>query len=330
MMKDNVFLGFTDEELKKKISLDRINKGMSPWLYWTSELYSFGRLYREDTYFPKFLPLCIYSDHGIHRSSELSSHEKENKSNVHFTFNPERANKSTVEGKEVLLVMHPWIKYRRKKNYKPLDSAKGTLVFISHSTVNTEYIDEDRDKYFLDLKNLSEKYKPLVLCMHMNDIKNNNHLQYKKYNLPIITIGNPNSVEFVDEFYKTTTQFKYATSNSAGSQLYYCVEMGMPYFIFGEKPRLMNHSDSNLPYGIYNPTNDIEKEIIEIENKLFKNLEDRISLEQKIFVEWMLGFGSNQSRYNMTLIIWRELFRNISYIANSVRKKSFTSKEKEK
>ena len=152
--------------------------------------------------------------------------------------------------------------------------------------------------------------------------------QYKRYNLPIITIGNPNSVEFVDEFYKTTTQFKYATSNSAGSQLYYCVEMGMPYFILGEEPRLMNHSDSNLSLGIYKATNDIEKEIIGIENKLFRNLEDSISLEQKIFVEWMLGFGSNQSRYNMTVIIWRELFRDIFNILNLFKKKYFHVKEK--
>lgn len=90
MIEDNVYLGLSDEELKNKISEKRLNKGMSPWLYWTSELYSVGRLYREEAYYPKLLPLFIYSDHGIHRSSELAVHELENKSNVHFTFNPER------------------------------------------------------------------------------------------------------------------------------------------------------------------------------------------------------------------------------------------------
>jgi hypothetical protein len=307
-------LGYTDSELELKVAIEGCDSGGSLWVYWPSELYSVGRLYRELAWYPKILPLFFYGDHGIHPTSELAKHEVDNDSNVHFTFNPERAIQPITGKKKIYLFRHPWVDYRKKKKYEPIATAKGTLVFISHSTPSVEWVENDRDGYFAELKKLPEKYKPLVLCMHMHDINKKHHLQYRKYNLPIVTCGNTSSIHFVDEFYKLTTQFKFASSNTAGSQLYYCIEMGMPYFLFGDTPKLLNKSDKNLPLGVYEHKNEIAKQIHVIEQKIFSGNFDEVTLEQKIFTEWILGFGSNMSRFRFALIVWWQLLRNTTRV----------------
>ena len=308
----NIYNGYSNEDLERKASRIGINLGTAPWLYWTAELYSVGKIYRKISWYPKFLPLYIYSDHGVHRSPSLAKHECDNGSNIHFVFNPTRENTPKGCAKKVYLVTHPWVSYRKKLQYSPSQNSKGTLVFLSHSTSSTEYHEENQEKYFADLKQLPERYKPLVICMHMHDINKGYHKKYRKYNIPIITFGNTSSVNYVDEFYLTTTKFKYATSNTPGSQLYFCIEMGMPYFLFGDVPTLINHSDPNFPLGTYNPSSNSEQEIINIEHTLFMHKNDRITVEQRIFVEWMLGLTSNKTRYSITYLIWYEFFRNFN------------------
>jgi len=314
-------IGYTDSELELKVSTKDCNSGLSPWVYWPSELYSVGRLYRKIAWYPKILPLYFYGDHGIHSTSELAKHEVDSESDVHFTFNPERAIQLIKGKRKVYLIRHPWVSYRQKKKYEPLATAKGTLIFISHSSSAVEWVEKDRDGYFSELKELPGKYKPLVLCMHMHDINKKYHLQYRKYNLPIVTCGNTSSIHFVDEFYKLTTQFKYATSNATGSQLYYCIEMGMPYFLFGDTPKLLNKSDKNLPLGIYEHKNNTAKKIHEIEQRLFIGKLDEVTLEQKIFAEWVLGFGSNISRYKFALIVWWQLLINLKKFTRLITKR---------
>ncbi len=309
--KNAIYLGYSDEELERKVSNEGCNPGLGHWQYWTSELYSVGRLYRELAFYPEIFPLFVYSDHGIHPTSELAKHEIDNESEVHFTFNPERIKKNTIVNKQIYLISHPWVAYRKKKEYKPSFSAKGTLVFVSHSTTAVEWIEKDRDGYFSDLKNLPEKFKPLVLCMHMHDINKKHHLEYRKYGLPIVTCGNTSSINFVDEFYKLTTQFKYASSNTAGSQLYYCIEMGMPYFLFGDTPDLLNKSDTNLPLGVLKQKNETAIKIHKEEQKLFREMTDQVSPEQKIFAEWVLGLGSKMERPQFIFIVWWQLFKNM-------------------
>ena len=147
MKSNNIFLGYSDEELVLKVSEEGINKGSTQWVHWSSELYSVGRLYRQIAYYPKWLPLMVCSDHGVHRSPVLSKLEKESSCKVHFTFNPMREEKGD-ESKNIHLVPHPWIAYRKKKKYAPIPSAKGTLAFISHSTYAAEYIHDNEEKYF--------------------------------------------------------------------------------------------------------------------------------------------------------------------------------------
>jgi hypothetical protein len=309
---NRVFDGYSDSELESLVETSPFNKGLSPWAYWTSELYSFGRLYREWGYFPRLLPLYVYSDHGIHRIAQLDAHEVNNDAKVHFTFNPKRfVGTSGKTKKEIICVPHPWVTYRRRKNIVPSKDAKGTLVFFSHSNEGVTIIGHDTDEYFEKLRNLPDKYHPIVLCMHMHDVQKGHHKGIRKHNFPIVTAGNTSSVKFVDNFYSIVRNFKYTSGSSSGSQLCYCVEMGIPYFFLGDIPLVRNDSCPENSFEIQKMSG-VQREIFEIERNLFSQPVDQVSLQQKIFIEWMLGLTSNVTRIEASLILWREFFRNWS------------------
>ena len=246
----SIYNGYTDSELELLTDPVELNSGKTAWAHWTSELYSFGRLYREWAFFPKRLPLFIYSDHGVHKISAFDQHEVDNDAYYHFTFNKERAIKNaTLKNKKVICVPHPWISYRRRNTINKLEDAKGTLVFFSHSNDGLEFEGHDSDDYFEELMSLPVKYHPIVICMHMHDVRKGYYKKLRKYKIPIVTAGNTSSVNFVDEFYSILKKFKYATSNSPGTQMYYCTEMGIPYFLMGKTPKLVSNLSSKNPLG---------------------------------------------------------------------------------
>jgi hypothetical protein len=310
-LKKNIYDGYTDNELELLADSKEVNKGIASWVYWTSELYSFGRLFREWAYYPKLLPLFVYSDHGVHKKSTFDSHEINNNANYHFTFNEERVLKNaTYKKKRVICVPHPWIIYRRRNNINQLKEAKGTLVFFSHSNDGVEFVGHDTGSYFEELKMLPKQYQPIVVCMHMHDVRKGYHKDIRKHKIPIVTAGNTSSIKFVDEFYNIIKNFKYATSNTPGTQMYYCTEMGIPYFLMGKVPKLINHSSSESPLGEFSAVDPIHLELVEIEKHLFNNRVDSVSLHQKIYVEWILGLNSGVSPLEASWILWREFFRN--------------------
>jgi hypothetical protein len=308
VLNKNIYFGYTDNEMEFLAGSPIADKGIAAWVYWTSELYSFGRLYRDWAFYPKWLPLFIYSDHGVTNDSGFSPHELTNNSNVHFTFNVERStNSANSIKKEVKCVPHPWVTYRRKNNITQNINAIGTLIFFSHSTSGTDFMGHDTDEYFDELKRLPDKYQPIVLCMHMHDICKGYHKNLHKHGIPIVTAGNTSSIYFVDRFYNMVRQFKYACSNSVGSQLYYCIEMGIPYFLIGSMPKAINYS-SNKVIGV--DPEPFQKEVLNIEKNIFYARCDDVSLQQKIYVEWMLGLNSGVSPLEASWILWREFFRN--------------------
>ena len=305
-----IYNGYSDSELELLAEPLELDTGAAPWVYWSSELHSVGRLYREWGFYPRMLPLFIYSDHGIHRVSEFTPHEFNSDAKVHFVFNQDRVQKNTSwPEKDIICVPHPWVAYRRKKNITQLKNAKGTLVFFSHACEGVEFTGRDSDNYFKALKELPEKFKPLVLCMHMHDIIKGEHKRIRKHGLPIITAGNTSSITFVDKFYDLIKNFKYACSNETGSQLYFCTEMGIPYFFIGDKVIGFNHSHPDLPLG-YIDSDITEGEFRKIERDLFSDSVDSVNLHQKIFAEWVLGLNSNVTRLSASWIFWREFFRN--------------------
>ena len=92
---------------------------------------------------------------------------------------------------------------------------------------------------------------------------------------------------FIERFYEIIRKFKYATSDIVGSYLYYAVEMGIPFFIYGEHPIFENKGNKHFKIG--------ELDFLKVFSEypktlnLFVGLFEAITNEQKQLVERDLG-----------------------------------------
>ena len=299
----------TDAELEDLCQSDFT--GQRLWQNWTSELYSFGRCFRFLTKYPSFFPLYFQSDHGVALESELYPFELNSKEKIHFTWHQKKEqNYNNHSTKSVIRITHPWIVYRRLMGIERSNDPKGTIIFFTHHAPGINWVGHDSEEYFSQLRQLPEKFQPVVLCLHMHDINAGHHKEIRRQGFPIVTVGNTSSTLFVDRFYSLIKNFSYATSQNWGSQVAYCVEFGVPYFFLGKQPKLINFSHSDMPVGEVYHQNDFHKEIEKQADELFRSPVDVVSTSQLNFIESLLGIDSKISYKQVTYIIWFEFFRN--------------------
>lgn len=302
--------GMSDRELEAACIRDPSE--IRHYFNWTSELYSFGKCLRLIARYPKILPLFIYSDHGAGLHSHFYPHELNNECNVHFTWHPSKANRyARLGSKRIVRITHPWVTYRKLRGIRRVDRPSGTLVFFTHHVPGIEWQGRDQDEYFEQLRALPEQFHPIVLCLHMHDINAGHHLALRRHGFPMVTAGNTSSADFVDKFYGLVSQFAYATSQDWGSQVAYCVEMGVPYFFLGPLPRLINISHKEMRVGpVDDYQDDDHKKYLSQARALFRYPDTELTPEKQRFVEAILGMDSGVAREAISQLVWREFFRN--------------------
>jgi hypothetical protein len=96
--------------------------------------------------------------------------------------------------------------------------------------------------------------------------------------------------------------FSYATSNLVGSYAYYTVEMGIPFFIYGNKQKYINHNDSNICIGEWDPYK--ESKSYKHAHDIFTGLFTSITTEQMELVEKDLGIHDGISRWKMAQVLY--------------------------
>jgi len=298
---ERIYAGFAASELEllcdwslRGYDLDLPYKS-SIWIYWAAELYSFGRCYREWIGLKSWYPLPIIGDHGVDLSGVLGLSESRINTASYVTWDLDRSKSLKKRSeKRIIRIPHPWITFRRRNRLSKKNSARGTVIFLSHSTVGKDFVDYDYDKYFSELVSLPEEYHPLVICMHMHDINKKYHLNFRKYGIPIVTAGDTSSPYFIERFYSIISRFNFATSNTGGSELFYCEEFGVRYFIKGEAPVYVNHSDSGLPLGEVKYRDHVERISDQRKRSLFSEFPPRGGNEKKEFVKSVLGLDVNE------------------------------------
>ena len=274
---DFLDIGLTNEQLEwlcenNAYQKDKIyGEKNSPWLFWTAELYSFGKCYRSWLKWPYWLPIPVYSDHGADPEGKLFEHEINNKAKYHLCFWSIRYNSIFSQHKKnPIRIQHPWITYRRSIGIEQSENAAGCLVFVPHSVPGIKVLDFDNkfEKLILDLQNYFDKSE-IKLCIHMHDVRNNLHVHLRKFNLPIFSLGNSSSSLFVDRFYQLIRHFRAGSSPNTASQLYHCVELGLDYYLSGKEVTFINHSHLQMPIGKIKASNE-RKLALEMDNMLFR------------------------------------------------------------
>ena len=283
--------------------------GSSNWYNWSSELYSFGKCFRHMARYPKFLPIFVTSDHGVGLGVNLFSNELNSKSKVHLTWNPVKESRyKNSSNPRVIRVPHPWIHYRRTFSRSRSLETKGTLVFFTHHVPGIIWEGHDTEEYFAQLRALPTKFQPVVLCLHMHDINAGHHKKLRQHGFPLVTVGNTSSTKFVDHFYDLIKDYAYACSPDWGSHAAYCVELGIPYFFLGNRPKLINMSHTDMQLGEVVPLDNSHVEIQAQAEKLFSLPVAEVTPEQCAFVESMLGLDSRITSGKLSRILWCEFF----------------------
>lgn len=306
-------MGFTEEQILELCNEENNHPFFRGAPYWTAEIYSFGKYIRQYGYYPKFLPLAVYTDHGPTRLIKPPyKHELEATAPVMFYHSPESVKIwKSFSRKPCFVLFSPFIFYRRKNNIVQAIDANGTIVFVNHVTEDIRDI-SNTQVYINQLKNLPQKFQPVSVCLHITDIKQGRYKIFMDNNVPVYTVGG-NSEYFAERFYNILKKFKYASSNSVGSSMFYAVEMGVPFFIYGNKPENINDGDSNLPLGKYDFYEG--REYFQMLDKLFSDLDCKITEEKKKIVETDLGVYDGISRLKMAFVLYMSLFRWVFSVA---------------
>lgn len=301
------YKGYSEEYLLDLCDDKKANRGSCQWKYWTSEIYSFGHHIRKYGYYPNFLPLNVYSEHGFTLLKDFQEHELNNNAYCMFCHSKKRTLQwKTISQKPCYTMMSPFVFYRRHNKIEQSPDAKGTLVFPAHSL--PEIIDlSDVEEYINQLTALPEKFHPICVCLHMHDINKGIHKKYIEKGIAVYTAGNASDVRFAQRYYEVLKHFKYAMSNDLGSYVLYSVEMGIPFSIYGNKPEFLYKNSPHIEDGKL----DVEKVYNNYDNvlKLFSGNPCIITEEQKKYAEEQTGINDCISRLKMAQILYFAYFK---------------------
>ena len=177
--------------------------------YWTAETYGFGKYIRKYGYYPRFLPLAIYTDHAPARIFDKPwKHELESSSPTMFYHSPESVKVwKKFSNKPCYTLYSPFVFYRRNNKIIQDKDAVGTIVFPNHTLPTADEI-FDTQSYINQLKSLPEKFQPISVCLHFHDIRIGRHEIYLENGIPVYTAGDDINF-FVERFYDILRRFKY-------------------------------------------------------------------------------------------------------------------------
>ncbi len=276
------------------------NKPLCKTYYWTAEVYSLGRYYREYANIPEWIPLFVYSQHGATYWGEIFGNDIENDAEALLVFTTDTLEKyKRVLTKPCYQITMPYVLHRRLHNIVPSPGAKGTLVFPCHSTFD-DVVVFNIDEYVAQLRTLPPAFHPLCICVYAADVKKGLHLEFIKRGFPVYTAGCTEDVFFGDRLYSLMRQFKYTTSNDLGSYAYYSTEMGIPFSLFGNTVEYINMTNPYLPQGRLDMLSNARyKEEVD----MFSGIHTRITPRQKECAEYVLGIGKGLSGEELRQIL---------------------------
>lgn len=200
--------------------------------------YGTAKLLRKYARYPFWLPFPFNVQHGWYARTEPRPSDLRRNTPLMLVYT-QRHKDAWDEVSDIPCAVcgAPFVHYRRMKNIRQSDDATGTIAFPEHSgtTVLAQF---DREKYCNDLLSLPEKFHPIRVCLHHDDIRRGGDAVYKNFGIPILTAGHRHDAEFVDRFYDILRLARFTTSNSASTITLYSVEMGIPFFVYGDRPDL--------------------------------------------------------------------------------------------
>lgn len=275
--------------------------------YWTAGIYGFSKWIRRYGYYPPFLPLCIYTDHGPgDMIGSPFKHELESDAPVQFYHSSNAVQRwRLVSARPCHQLFSPFVYARRAMKIERDPNAFGTIFFVSH---NTEVIIDEHHPslYAKEIAILPKRFFPVTICLHITDVRMGLDKIYSSLGFKVVTAGDSLDQDFPKRFYAILRGFKYALGNDFGSASLYAVEFGIPFGVYCTKPRYRNNGDENIESGLYASYKNGAYYLNAM--RLFYGLPaDEVTVEQKEFAEEFLGIRGGVSRLMMAVILYKSL-----------------------
>lgn len=272
--------------------------------FWTSEIYGFGRYIRQYGFYPKRLPLFVFTDHSGPSIIETFNYfELSHDAPFTLLHNPTLVEKfKKLTGRPCYVLYSPFVFYRRQHGITQMKNATGTLAYPAHSLPSLAD-DLDLTEYMEQLVRLPEQYQPVSVSLHYHDLEKGVHRNFLDHGFRVYTAGNPLDYKFTERFYAILRHFKYSTSNLPGSYLFYAVEMGIPFFLHGQRPNYRMTDNSRVAEEAYKCATTRDK-LLGTYEEAFSIMASSVSSRQNSLVSHTLGLGHGISRRRMAWILY--------------------------
>ena len=219
--------------MEKKSSYNRIelealanqHKKKCPYFVFDrSEIYSFGRIIKTMGFYPRFLPLCVVTDHSGPNFNPLPyDYELDSQGHDFLTHSKHKADAFAQKtGNKGFVIKNPfeWY-YKKKATYFDLLSAEFYTFFPVHHLPSDREERFDIDKTLSSVLSLIDDISKLRVCLHKHDIDKGLHLKYLDAGYQVITAGNSLDDRFVDRFLHILFSSKVILANHIGSIGFY-------------------------------------------------------------------------------------------------------------
>lgn len=331
---EEIHSGFSDDQLENLCAQDSgmfgprghgVVSGREP--YWAAELYSFGRGLRMLARLPQWLPIPANLDHGVDHRTFLEGGQESQRSRYFLSWQGWRARAEVRTKKRIHLTLHPMVALRIARGIEKWPGAKGTLIFVPHSLPdmdnNTEF-SESMEEFLT----LPPEFHPIVLCVQMRDIEKGLHRKLRSFGIPIVSAGDINSPWFAERFYSILQNFQYSSSTATGSHVFLSEEMGVQFFLMGDRELRMREREAYLL--TYPRFAEIHHRL-DYWEAVFSEFPPHRSVQKDLLLDYALGTGVPFSTHSKRLrrLFLREIFLNlpnmvlegVSRIANKVRRR---------
>jgi hypothetical protein len=263
---------------------------------------------------PEWLPIEAEIQHGWYADEEFySSIGKEKTQLVWNKRMFDACEKYKIKNK--FIIGCPFIYYKNNNDIKKNNSAKGTVVFPSHSTEGSNVFFNIK-LFCSKLDEFPDEFHPITICLYYFDYNNFFiRSQFESY-FNVITVGNIYDNKFSERLYNILSSHRFVTSNCVGTYTFYAINLGLSFFITESK---FYYELKEQYKNIESKKEDIQNEkYIEIHNLFSKKPSSIITSEQLIFINSELGLDQES---NKIIIIIHLYIKGIIRIFKNVLKK---------
>ena len=218
-----------------------------PEIFGSASYYGIGKILKQYSNFPAFLPLPVNVQHGyvggwVHRHDA----RRDAPENWFWDEYTRKSHEKSFAGIKGRTVGAPFLYLLRNINYSSLqlEEKRGTIVFPAHSSALVK-VSADFKAFAEQLERLPDEFHPITVCAYHIDLDRGIYQPFIDKGFKLVTNGSSlYEKAFQDNFINNSKDKKFAISNNICTALLFSNALGLHSYLLGPGIRL----DSKDPH----------------------------------------------------------------------------------